>query len=148
MASTWLTVLTFGKVIISPSGSGPASSRVDRNRSRVRSPRRRVGASKHLNRRPTKAGATPSATAAASSRADPDGVGVLVVVAAVAVAVLEVEPQVLDRLGAELGRDLRGHLGREVVGQPELGAEPVEPAVLGHQGRGLARPSARGSPRS
>ena len=41
----------------------------------------------------------------------PDRVGVLLL-AAVAVAVLEVEPQVLDRVGPQLGGDPLGHLRR------------------------------------
>ena len=78
----------------------------------MRIPRRRVGASKHLNRIPKKAGAVPAACACGEERRRADAVGVLGLLAAVAVAVLEVEPQVLDRLRPQLGADPAGHLRR------------------------------------
>ena len=72
-------------------------------------PRRRVGASKHLNRIPTNSGATSaakaSATAAAAWTASASSA-----LAAIAVAVLEVQPQVLDRIGLQLGGDSLRHL--------------------------------------
>ncbi len=52
-----------------------------------------------------------------------DRVGVLSVVAAVAVAVLEVQPQVLDRLGGQLGADQRQHPGGKLRWQAHRGGE-------------------------
>lgn len=70
---TWSTAVTFGSVTTNPDGSGPCSSRLPRNRSRVRIPRWRVKASKLLKRMPTNgvppvvARVCPAARAAASS---------------------------------------------------------------------------------
>jgi len=67
ITATCSTAETLGRVSTSPSGSPsslipasvspPSRTRVLRNRSRVRSPRARVAASKHLKRMPAKAGA-------------------------------------------------------------------------------------------
>ena len=66
MASTCAAALTFGSVMTKPGGGGPSASR---NTSRVRTARRRVGASSDLQRSPTKAGRSPPATAVAVARA-------------------------------------------------------------------------------
>ena len=136
MASTWLAVLTFGNVICNPSGSGPASSRVLRNRSSVRSPRRRVGSSRHLNRRPTKAGAVPSPIALARSPATRTASVSSTSSWPGTVAVFEVESEVLDGLTAQLGDHLGRHLTGQIVGQAELGTQPLNPAVLVDEGGG------------
>ena len=86
-----------------------------RNRSRVRTPRRRVGASKHLNRRPDEGrGAARRRSPRPAPAARRTASASSAVVAAVAVAVLEVEPQVLDRFGGQLGLDPWRDLGDRV----------------------------------
>ena len=57
IASTWSTEVTFGRVTTKPSGRPPAAASSPTNRSSVRSPRRRVGRSKFLNRIPKNGGA-------------------------------------------------------------------------------------------
>ena len=75
-----------------------------------------------------------------------DGVGVLGVVTPVPVAVLEVQPEVLDRLAAEL----RGHAGGDGGGQVRGPGRAVLRAVPARRGRrrqpAPGRPSRRRSP--
>ena len=66
MASTWAGSLTFGRVITNPGGGGPSASR---KTSSVRMARRRTGPSSDLQRRPTKGGRSPLASAVAVARA-------------------------------------------------------------------------------
>jgi hypothetical protein len=61
IAATWSTPLTLGSVIVNGSGQQV------RNRSRVRSARRRVAASRLLIRMPANGGRTPSCSAAAAA---------------------------------------------------------------------------------
>ena len=104
IASTCATVDTFGRVSARPSGSPPCSMSAVTNRSSVRMPRARVGASNDLNRMPMNGGAKPRAGRGGDALGGAHGVGVLDVVAAVAVAVFEVDAQVLDRLDARASR--------------------------------------------
>ena len=121
IASTWLTVLTFGKVITRLSGRPPCSSRVDRKRSRVRRPRRRVGRLEALEPQADEGRGPPGGDRSGQFARGPDRLGVLDLVAAIAVAVLEVEPQVLDRLGGQLGLDPRSDRRDQV-----LASDPTE----------------------
>ncbi len=70
--------------------------------------------------------------------------GVLRVVGPAAVAVLEVDPQVLDRLGGELGQYQRADLGRYLRGESHRGRELAGPGrELLERGDRLRAPQAR-----
>ncbi len=69
IASTCSTEVTFGRVTTNPSVSPPAACSVSTNDHRLASPRRRVGASKLLNRMPCHGGAVPDRTVSASASA-------------------------------------------------------------------------------
>ena len=150
MAWTWSTDVTLGRVSRKPSVRPPARTSSPRNRSRVRRPRRRVGASNDLNRIPWNGAAFPSCTDCGQGAGGGDRGGVLLGVRAVAEAVLEVDPQVLDRLGLELPADQgvhdRGDLDRHTRRVGELlrcAAVRVErreclAAPVGDGGRGVA----------
>jgi hypothetical protein len=101
MASACPAELTLGRVTTNPSGRPPWPSRAPRNRSSVRTPRRRVAGLEALE-------ADAAKGRCAGRRGEhargAQGVGVLLAVAAVAVAVLEVDPQILDGLGSSLPR--------------------------------------------
>ncbi len=68
-ASTCSTEVTLGSVTTNPSVRPPASTNVRTNSSSVRTPRRRVGASKLFTRIPWNGAASPAAIDAASARA-------------------------------------------------------------------------------
>jgi hypothetical protein len=70
--------------------------------SSVRSERAASSRVSGLMRMPRNGGSVPPASPAATSLRGGGGVAVLLLVGAVAVAVLEVDPEVLDRLAAEL----------------------------------------------
>ena len=78
--------------------------------------RRRVAASRLLQRSPQNGGAWPAATASRQPGRGRPRVVVLGGPAAVAVAVLEVQPQVLDGLAGQLGLDAAANLGGEGQG--------------------------------
>ena len=99
IAVTWSAEVTFGSVTTNPGGSRPRASSSARNRSSVRIARWRVGRSRLLQRSPVNGGAAPRLVRQAGGR----GPGVRVLVGAV-VPVLEVQPEILDRLGGELGQ--------------------------------------------
>ena len=115
------------------------STRRSRNTVSVRIPRRRVGASKLLNRMPHHAGAAPAASAAASSSAARAASASSSSSGRDAVAVLQVDADVLDRLAGELVADAAEQVGVAV----EQGQEQRPRAPRSRAGR-RRRTSSRG----
>ena len=103
MACTWSTDVTLGRV--SSEAVGEAARRGPARRGTGRGCAGRVAGwapRTHLNRIPWNGAAFPSCTDCGQGAGGGDRGGVLLGVRAVAEPVLEVDPQVLDRLGLEL----------------------------------------------
>ena len=133
-----------GSVITNPGGSGrPCSSNVPRNVCRVLIARRLVSRSRLLHRRPLNGGADSSPIAVARARAAARACASSVSSPRSAVAVFEVDPQVLDRLGGQLGQDQRVHLGGYPWRESGRGGEFGRPwRELLERGQGLCAPLA------
>ena len=120
----------------------PRSSSAPSTRSSDRSPRRRVAPSSDLNRMPRNGGAVPALTAAAMASTGRDGVPILLLVRPGAVAVLEIDPQVLDRLGSRAWpRRLAQTAPTSSTSRPVAAARSSgRRRVLGQRGQAAAAP--------
>ncbi len=143
MASTWLTVLTFGKVITRPSGKLTGALQ-ERAQEEIQRPQpstsgRRLEA---LEAQSDERRGCPGGQRVGQSSRDRHGVGVLDRVGPRTVAVLEVQPEVLDRLGGQLGLGPYGDRLDQVLGHPDRATERHPATVRGHQGGRLGAPAA------
>ena len=107
----------------------------------MRTPRWRVGPSSDLARIPTDGGAVPATASAATIAAAARRTSSSSASGRAAVAVLGVDPQVLDRLGGQLGP----HPGQHLLDQRRVQAE-VGQAVLVERGQRARRPTRAARP--
>lgn len=141
MTSTCSRVETLGSVMVRPSGRRPARlMSVETNRSSVRRPRRRAGASRHLKRVPMNGGGEAPLHRLGHAGGHENDVLILAL-RVIPVAVLRIEAQVLDGLVLQLALDVGDEAG--VPGQPDELGHARHAAVSRRRGEGLLAPLRR-----